>query len=153
TQMSTWGAFLAGATIIIHGAGWMEGGLTVSYEKLITDLETMQIMAELCTETSATKDDIALSALSEVQPGGHFFGASHTMERYQSAFYEPLVADWSNFGTWTERGALDASARATAIWQGILEGPPEFIPDRDRAEALSVWITKRKAEGGAPPES
>ena len=153
TQMGAWGSILAGATIVIHAAGWLEGGLTVSYEKLITDMEMLQVIAELCTETAATDADIALDALAEVEPGGHFFAAAHTMERYQSAFYEPLVADWSNFGTWTERGAKDASTRATELWQSILETSPPPSFDERRVDALRAFIERRTAEGGAPPES
>ena len=153
TQMSAWGAILAGCNVLVHGAGWLEGGLTICYEKLITDMEMLQIFAELCVETPAQDNDIAFEALQEVQPGGHFFGASHTMGRYQSAFYEPLVADWSNFGTWTERGAMDANQRANALWKKILhefEGPHI---DEERQEALSEFIRQRTNKGGANPES
>lgn len=150
TQMSAWGAVLAGATVVIHAAGWIEGGLTVSFEKLITDMEMVQVFAELCTPTFADDAEIALDALAEVQPGGHFFAAAHTMARYQSAFYEPLVADWSNFGTWTERGARDADTRATDIWTSILKTPPLDV-DADRVEALQAFVAKRTEEGGAPP--
>lgn len=153
TQMSTWGAILAGATIVIHGAGWLEGGLTVSYEKLVTDIDMLQIIAELCTATPADPAEIALEALREVQPGGHFFGASHTMERYQSAFYEPVSYDWSNFGTWTEAGALDANHRATGIWQEILAASPAATLDPARRAALRDFVTRRTDQGGAPPES
>ncbi|MEM6665777.1 MAG: trimethylamine methyltransferase family protein, partial [Pseudomonadota bacterium] len=152
TQMSAWGAVLAGATVVIHAAGWIEGGLTVSYEKFVTDMEMVQVLAELCTPTPANDAELALEALAEVQPGGHFFAAAHTMERYQSAFYEPLVADWSNFGTWTERGARDADTRAVDIWKSILETPP-LVTDPDRGEALRAFIARRSAEGGsAPPD-
>lgn len=153
TQMSAWAAVLAGATVIIHGAGWLEGGLTVSYEKFITDLEVLQTFAELCVPTPAEEADIALDALREVPPGGHFFGAAHTMERYQTAFYEPLVADWSNFGTWTENGSKSASERATGIWQTIVRDEPSIAVSPERNEALGEYITKRSQEGGAPPES
>ncbi|MEM8877836.1 MAG: trimethylamine methyltransferase family protein [Pseudomonadota bacterium] len=153
TQMSAWSAILAGATVMIHGAGWIEGGLTVSYEKLITDLEMLQIFAELCTETPATDAEIGFEALREVQPGGHFFAASHTMERYQSAFYQPMLYDWSNFGTWTERGAKDANLRAHEIWNDILKTGQGPEIDPDRAEALRVFIAKRTDEGGAFPVS
>ena len=153
TQMSAWGALLAGCTVLIHGAGWLEGGLTLSYEKMITDLEAMQIFAELCAPTPADEAERALDALREVAPGGHFFAAGHTMERYQSAFYEPIVADWSNFGTWTERGAIDANHRATGVWESILETAAPLVVDPVRAEALGAFIEKRSAEGGAPPES
>ncbi|MCE8539783.1 trimethylamine methyltransferase family protein [Ruegeria pomeroyi] len=153
TQFGLWGCLLAGATVTIHSAGWLEGGLTVSYEKIITDLEVLQMVAELCAGTPATDADIALDALREVQPMGHFFGAAHTMARYQTQFYDPLVGDWSNFGQWTERGEVDANHRATGIWRGIVDNfePPPMDPDR--VAALQDFIARRTAEGGAPPES
>lgn len=153
TEISAWGALLAGCTILVHGAGWIEGGLTLSYEKLITDMEMLQTFADLCADTPANEAEIAFDALEEVQPGGHFFAAAHTMERYQTAFYEPLVADWSNFGTWTERGAQDASERGTKLWKEIVG---EFAPpatEADRADELSAFIARRTEEGGANPES
>ncbi len=153
TQMSAWGAVLAGATVVIHAAGWIEGGLTVSYEKFLTDMEMVQILAELCTETPATDADIGMDALREVQPGGHFFAAAHTMERYQSAFYDPLIYDWSNFGTWTENGEKDATMRAGEMWQAILAEPePQFL-DPDRLGKIEDFIQKRTKAGGAPPVS
>ena len=85
---------MAGATVIIHAAGWLEGGLSVSYEKLVTDMEVLQMVAELCAETQPDSAQ-TLDALAEISPGGHFFGSDHTMARYQTEFYEPLVADWS----------------------------------------------------------
>lgn len=153
TQISGWGAFLAGATVIIHSAGWLEGGLTVSYEKLITDMDMVQTFAELCLDAEADDDAIALSALAEVAPGGHFFGAAHTMERYQTAFYDPIGMDWSNIGTWEDRGAQDANTRATAIWKAILRDfrPPPV--DQARIAALDQYIADHTAQGGAPPES
>lgn len=152
TQMSAWGAVLAGSTVLVHGAGWLEGGLTVSYEKLITDLEMLQTFAELCAPVPAGDEDIALDALYEVPPGGHFFAAAHTMARYRTAFYQPLNADWSNFGTWNERGAKDANERAAELWQAILDddAPPA---DGARVAAMTDFIAKRTAEGGAPPVS
>jgi trimethylamine--corrinoid protein Co-methyltransferase len=153
TQMSAWSAILAGATVMIHGAGWIEGGLTVSYEKLISDLEMLQIFAEICTGTPADDAEIGFEALKQVQPGGHFFAADHTMERYQSAFYQPMLYDWSNFGTWTERGSRDANVRAHDIWNEILETETGPEIDENRAEALRAFIARRTEEGGALPVS
>ncbi|MBS9717298.1 trimethylamine methyltransferase family protein [Pseudohalocynthiibacter aestuariivivens] len=153
TQFGIWGCLLAGATVVIHSAGWLEGGLTVSYEKLITDVEVLQMVAELCADTGADASDIALEALAEVQPGGHFFGVAHTRARYKTEFYEPLVSDLSNFGTWTERGAVDTTTRATGIWKNILEHGAGPDVDLSRAEALRNYIEKRTKEGGALPES
>ncbi len=153
SQFGLWGCLLAGATTIIHAAGWLEGGLSVSYEKIITDLEVLQMVAEMCAATSAGVAEIALDAHTEVKPSGHFFGCSHTMERYQTEFYQPLVADWSNFGTWSENGSRTASERATGIWKKILQDDARPETDPARVAALHRYIEARTAAGGAPPES
>ncbi len=153
SQFGLWGCLLAGATVVIHSAGWLEGGLTISYEKLVTDMEVVQMVAELCSPMAAGTAEIGLDALAEVAPGGHFFSAAQTMARYQTEFYEPLVADWSNIGTWTERGARDATVRATDIWQGILAGFQAPAVDRTGLEAMRAFADARTAAGGAAPES
>ncbi len=149
--MGLWGACLANATLTVHAAGWLEGGLTFGLEKFINDLEVLQGLAELALPTEATQAEIGFDALAEVAPGGHFFAAEHTMERYQTAFYQPLVADLTNFGSWTEAGAKDSAERATAIWQEVLAG---FIPPPGAGEAagrLEEYIARRTEEGGAAP--
>lgn len=149
TQFALWGSVLAGATLCIHAAGWMEGGLSVSYEKLITDIEALQTMAELFVATPGDAEAIGYSAIEEVQPGGHFFAAAHTMARYRTAFYQPLVADLSNFGNWTESGSKTATERANGIWKRVLD---DYRPI-DRADEIGAvldgFISKRMSEGGA----
>src|SRR6202163_4542741 len=150
-QMSLWGALMGGCNFILHAAGWLESGLATSYEKFILDVEMLQMFAELFLPVGATPADIALDAVSEVGPGGHFFGCAHTMERYRSAFYAPLVSDWRNYGTWFDDGAKTATQRATEIWKSTLQR--YVAPPRDPAvvEALDSFVTRRTAEGGAPP--
>jgi len=150
-QMSLWGALLGGCNFILHAAGWMESGLSTSYEKFILDVEMLQMFAEVFQPVGATSADIGLDAVGEVGPGGHFFGCAHTMERYRTAFYAPMASDWRNFGAWTDDGARTATERANTIWHQRLD---EFVaPARDPAivEALDAYVARRKAEGGAPP--
>ena len=153
TQFALWGATLAGATMLVHAAGWLEGGLSLSYEKLITDIEVLQMMAELFMATPADDEAVAFEAIAEVQPGGHFFAARHTMARYRDAFYEPAVADWSNFGTWTEAGARDATQRANRIWKAILNESRSPAHAAETAPLLDEFIARRTADGGAAPLS
>ena len=152
-QFGLWGCLMAGATVVIHAAGWLEGGLSVSYEKLICDIEVLQMVAELCAGADASADNIGFDAFAEVAPSGHFFAAQHTMSRYKTEFYEPLIHDYPNFGTWTERGERDLSSRATDVWKGIVGPDPQVAFDPGRDEALQGFIDKRTAAGGAPPES
>ena len=144
---------LSGATVLIHSAGWLEGGLADSFEKFVTDVETLQTIAELCATVPADEPAIAFEAIASVTPGGHFFSAQHTMARYRTAFYEPVVADWSNFGTWHEAGGKTATERAQRVWKERLAQfqPPAAAPAI--AAALDPFIERRKRAGGAAPES
>lgn len=153
TVTSLWGCLMAGVTHVVHSAGWLEGGLTFSFEKMMIDLDAVQTVADLCTAAPGTTDDIGFDAIASVDPGGHFFAADHTMQRYQTAFYEPLVADWSNFGNWSEAGGKTANERATDIWKRVLADyrPPPL--DGARIDALDDFIAKRTEEGGAAPVS
>jgi trimethylamine--corrinoid protein Co-methyltransferase len=152
-QFALWGGVLAGATVFVHAAGWLEGGLSVSFEKLITDIEVLQMAAEMFTACPGDRDAIGLDAIAEVQPGGHFFAAQHTMSRYRTEFYEPLVADWSNFGNWQKSGSLTATERASKLWRKTIS---EFRPPSSASthvDELDAFIANRRAAGGALPVS
>jgi len=150
-QMSLWGALLGGCHFVLHAAGWLEGGLTASYEKFILDVEMLQMFAELFQPVPASAEELGVEAVAEVGPGGHFFAAAHTMQRYRDAFYTPLVSDWRNFGAWTEAGARTATERAGTLAQETLLAfqPPPIDPAVQ--EALSSYVDRRRREGGAPP--
>jgi trimethylamine--corrinoid protein Co-methyltransferase len=151
SQMSLWGAFLGGCNFMLHAAGWLESGLSASYEKFILDIEMLQMMAETFQPVGSDDVDFAVDAVAEVGPGGHFFGCAHTMERYRDAFYTPLVSDWRNFGQWTDGGAQTATQRAHGIYKSVLKGYE--APARDPAilEALEDYVARRTAAGGSPP--
>jgi len=148
SEMSIWGAVMGYANLVLHGAGWMEGGLVASFEKLVLDAEMLQTMSEFLQPIIVNDDTLALDAIAEVAPGGHFFGATHTLQRYESAFYAPILSDWRNFETWREAGAFDTAKRANVIWKQALADfqPPPLDPAID--EALKEFVAKRKEQGG-----
>jgi len=144
SEMSLWGSIMGHANLVNHAAGWLEGGLTASFEKLIVDAEMLQMMAEYLRPIEVTEDELALDAIAEVGPGGHHFGTSHTLERYESAFYTPILSNRQNYESWQESGSIDISARANTIWKQLLreyEQPP-LDPAID--EALVEYVNKRK---------
>lgn len=151
TVMGLWGGSLAHGTLLVHSAGWLEGGLTFGYEKFINDIESLQMFAELCEQPKASDEEIGFEALADVQPGGHFFATQHTMDRYSTAFYEPIVADLNNFGSWTEAGSKTSSQRATEVWKKNLAEFVQPTTGPDAVERLMPYIEKATAEGGASP--
>ncbi len=150
SQMSLWGACMGGAHLVNHAAGWMHGGLTASFEKLILDAELLQMMAAYFDPIVVTPDTLAVDAIRAVGPAGHFFGADHTMSRYETAFYTPLLSNWDNHGQWLENGGITARERANGVWKQLLADYEQPPLDPARLEAIDAYITRRKAEGGAP---
>ena len=149
SMMSTWGALLGGCHILMHGAGWLEGGLSASYEKFIIDIEILRMMAAFLQPLQIDDASLALDAIEEVGPGGHYFGAAHTLARFETAFWSPLLSDWRNFETWQEAGALDATQRAHSLYKQTLA---DFVPPPIEAaieEQLEAFKDQRQAEGGA----
>ena len=152
SAFSLQGSCSGGANLIYHAAGWMEGGLSASFEKFIIDCEMLQQV--MYTQRPIVVDNAALavSAIDEVGPHGHFFGCEHTQERYRDAFYAPLLSDWRNFETWQEAGSLWAHQRANAQFKEVLN---EYtLPPMDPAvhDELVDFVDRRKAEGGAPTD-
>jgi trimethylamine--corrinoid protein Co-methyltransferase len=149
SMMSTWGSLLGGCHILMHGAGWLEGGLSASYEKFIIDVEILRMMAEFLQPLQVDDASLALDAIAEVGPGGHYFGAAHTLDRFETAFWSPLLSDWRNYETWQEAGALDATRRAHDLYKQTLA---DFVvPPLEASidEQLTAFKERREAEGGA----
>jgi len=151
---SMWAAVQSGVNIVYHAAGWLEGGLIASYEKFVMDCEVLQqiqrYMQPIITDTSAS--GLAFDAMTEVGSKGHFFGAAHTQERYETAFYAPFLSDWRNYEAWAEDGSKDAAQRANETWKKILaEYQPPPMDEAIRAE-LAAFVARRVAEGGVPTD-
>lgn len=152
TQMALWSSVMGHGNLIYHTAGWLEGGLVASFEKLVIDCEMLQHMSKMLEPIKIDLEETGLEAMREVGPGGHFFGCDHTMQRYKTAFYEPFISDWQNSENWVLAGSKDATMRATELWPKILE---EFTPpptDPAIEEALQAYMAHRKQElGGEEP--
>jgi len=152
TEMSLWGAVLGHCNLVYHAAGWQEGGLTASFEKLVLDVEMLQMMIEFLKPIVVDEAELGFEAQLQVAPGGHFFGAPHTMERYEHAFYQPLVSNWQNYENWQLGGGKDATQRATDIWKRALEEYEQPPLDPAALEALDAYIARRReAIGGGEP--
>jgi trimethylamine--corrinoid protein Co-methyltransferase len=146
SEMAVWGAVMGGVNLLYQGAGWLEGGLTASFEKLILDAEILQMMTEVLQPLPVDEASLGFDAIADVGPGGHFFSTQHTLDRYETAFYRPLISDWRNFETWQADGSRTATERANGVWKRLLveRVTPELDPPV--AEALDAFVARRKRE-------
>jgi trimethylamine--corrinoid protein Co-methyltransferase len=136
---------LAGVNFVLHTAGWLEGGLSMGYEKFVMDADQAGMMHTLLAGVDLSENGQALDAIREVGPGKHFLGCAHTQANFQTAFYRSPLADNNSVEQWTAEGSKDTIQRANALWKKQLaeyEAPP-LDPAVD--EALLEYIRKRKA--------
>ena len=136
---------MAGVNFVLHTAGWMEGGLSMGYEKFIMDADQAAMMAILLGGVDMTENGQAMDAIREVGPGVHFLGCNHTQRNFKTAFYRSPITDNNSFEQWESEGSLDHAQRANARYKKILaayEAPP-LDPAID--EALLDFVNRRKA--------
>ena len=146
SQMCLWPTVLSHTNWVQHAAGWLESGLVCSFEKFIVDVECVAMMQQLYQPVEISAATLALDMIKEIGPGGHHFGTSHTLARYQTEFYRTAVADRLAIGQWTDNGKLDAGQRAHGIWKELLasyEPPPIDIAIK---EELTDYVGRRRRE-------
>ncbi|GAB3024975.1 trimethylamine methyltransferase [Nocardioides flavus (ex Wang et al. 2016)] len=140
--------FLAGANWVMHSAGWLEGGLVAGYEKFIVDVELLQMLRHEFTPLEIDEASMAFDAHQEVGHGGHFLGAMHTMERFRTCFYRPLLSSSENYERWMRGGGHDANARAKLAYEKVLEEYEQPPLDDAVREELEDYVVRRRAELG-----
>jgi len=134
----------AGVNFVLHAAGWLEGGLSFGYEKLILDADQLSMMEVWARGVDTSPNAQAMDAFRSNPPGEHFLGNAHTLANFETAFHRSTTADDSSFEQWTEGGGLTSAQRANGIWKQLLadyEAPP--IDEAIDAE-LMEFVTRRK---------
>jgi trimethylamine--corrinoid protein Co-methyltransferase len=142
---SIWPSFLGGANFMLHSAGWLEAGLSMSYEKFVMDVDQLGAFHTLALGMSLDENAFAMSAFREIGPGRHYLGSGHTMSNYETAFYDYRLADNNSFEQWSAEGSRDQLHRANGRWKELLASyePPPF--DAARQAELEDYIAARKA--------
>jgi len=135
---------MGGVNFVLHSAGWLEGGLVSSYEKLVMDADQLGMMQVLAGGVDLSENGQALDAIREVGPGSHFLGSAHTRANFETAFYRSSIADNNSFEQWLAEGEQTAEQRANTLWKELLAAyePPPLDPAID--EALQAFMARRK---------
>ncbi len=139
-------AFNAGANLMLHSAGWDEGGLAICYGKFVADDEQNQLMARYAGGISFDHFDEALDAVRRTGPAGHYLGDSFTLDHFRNAFAMPEVMDFSSFEQWSSAGSRDMANRCRAKARTMLEGYESPYMDIAVREELDAYVARRRTE-------
>jgi len=148
-QEGTWGllmAMFAGANVINHATGWLEGGLTTGFEKTIIDADLCGKLARFFDGIDLSENSQAMDAIATTGPGQHFLGSDHTQQNFMTALFRPETPDNNSFEQWTTDGEFDTAQRANKLFKERLEAYQQPVLDSSVNEALKDYIERRKAE-------
>jgi trimethylamine--corrinoid protein Co-methyltransferase len=134
----------AGVNFVLHTAGWLEGGLTMGYEKFILDADMAGMASALVSGVDLTENGQAMESLLTTGPGQHYLGTAHTLANFETAFWRADTSDSNSFEQWELEGGRDAVARASERWRQMLSDYEAPSLDDDVDHRLSTWIQQRK---------
>ena len=148
STIAVWGAVMGGVNLLLHGAGWLEGGLLTSFEKMVIDADLLNMVTAMLQPVTIDDAALAVEAIAEVGPAGHFFGTQHTQDRYDTEHFQPMVSSWANFEMWDEAGRVESHQRAETLARTLIDAHVEPLMADDQRMALDEFVTRRVAEGG-----
>lgn len=145
-SMSLWATYLAGCDLVVHSAGWLEGGLVASYEKFALDLELIAMFERLRGGIVVDEESLAFDAIAEVGPGGLFLAHEHTLARFRSdVFMSPLFRSLAH-PTWGKQGSPELPQTASGEWRKLLDGYLDPGIDEALDAALREYVERRTRE-------
>ncbi len=140
-----WATLLSGAHQVWHAAGWLEGGLVMSYEKFVMDLDHCGAMVKMLQGFGADEEAFGRDAYLETGPGMNFLSTHHTLRHYATANFQPDIPEGGSYEAWSENGSLTADQRATARWKQLLADYAEPPMEASVRAALTEFVAERKA--------
>jgi trimethylamine--corrinoid protein Co-methyltransferase len=146
TMWNLWPCVLGHANLVMHAAGWLEGGLTISFEKLMIDAEQLAMFAHFMRGFPIDDSSLALDSIAAIGPGGHHFGTAHTQARFDSEFFATALADRTGYDSWQAGGAHDAAQRAHGMWRQLLAQYSEPPMEAALREELRAYVARRSVE-------
>jgi trimethylamine--corrinoid protein Co-methyltransferase len=149
TLHSLWATVLAGTDLVLHAAGWLEGGLVASFEKFVLDVEVLDSFARMMPGIGSSQEEMAFDAIAELGPGGLFLGSPHTMAHFRQWLTMSPLFTTPDFATWESMGAERAEHRATALWKKLLDSYEDPGLDPAIDEELRSYMERRRQD---PPE-
>ncbi|MGP6088864.1 trimethylamine methyltransferase family protein [Antarctobacter jejuensis] len=136
---------LSGVNFMLHACGWLEGGLVSSFEKFVMDADQLGTLHKLAEGVTVNEDTLAMDAIREVGPGGHYLGCAHTQANFKTSFWRSDLFDYKPYETWSEEGARDTVALASARVQRLLDTYQQPQLDPAIHQALKAYVDQKKA--------
>jgi trimethylamine--corrinoid protein Co-methyltransferase len=144
TQMMLWATMLAGTDVVLHAAGWLEGGLTASFEKFALDVELLGQFAIQRAGIGFSDEELGFDALADLGPGGLFLASKHTRAHFKEWLYMSPLFQTPDFATWETLGSQGTAQRANELWKELLDSYQDPGLDPAIDEELKAYMASRR---------
>ncbi len=135
-------SILAGADLVAHAVGVLDGIMTISYEKIIIDEELMRRAMYMATKPIDLSDEaLSLDVINEIGPGGSYLLHQSVFNKCRDLF-QPTVSDRLNYAEWNRTGSKDVVVRANTIFKERLAAAPDTFLDPDLDRELKSYMKK-----------
>lgn len=120
-------------TNLTHDVGYLEFGLTYSFDLLVMCNEFIGQVRRLQSGIIVDKEHLAVDAVRRVGPGGHFLGDEHTFSHFREN-WKPDLTDRNTYESWLSSGGTTMGQRTKTRIQHILDThqPEKVSPAVDK---------------------
>jgi trimethylamine--corrinoid protein Co-methyltransferase len=140
---------LSGANLV-HDVGYIESGLTCSYEMIVVCDEIIGLVRRLMRGVELSPEALALDVIDEVGPGGSYLGTSHTVRHFRET-WSPRLLDRRSYQAWVDAGQPTAVKTAREIARQAIAAPPAHPLPPETSQAAREIIVRAEARA-APPQ-
>ncbi|NIO04243.1 MAG: trimethylamine methyltransferase [Proteobacteria bacterium] len=128
--MSIYNATLNGCNII-HDCGYLESGLTSSFESVLFADEVIGMIKYMLRPLDFNDETVPFELMERVGPGGNFLVEEHTAEHFRRTFWFPRFLDRKIYEMWETDGSKDLRAVLNERSKSIFEGhTPKELPEK-----------------------
>jgi len=143
SMLSVMMAKFSGANLI-HDVGYMESGLTCSFEMIVLTDELIALTDNLMKGIEINEDTLMLDEIDQVGPGGHFLNTQQTLGRFKDFWY-PSLLDRSLRPTWLNAGATTLGERLTGrVKEIIKEHQPQPLDSDKKSQVQEILAQARR---------
>jgi len=104
-----------------HDVGYLDFGLTASLEEIVMVDEFIAMNRRLLNGIEVNRDTLAVEAIAETGPGGHYMTSDHTYRYMREVQWRPTILNRYGRDKWVQEGSQDLAQRARRKALHLLE--------------------------------
>jgi len=129
-------------TNLIHDVGYIESGMTGSYEMVLFSDTVIGQVKRFLKGIEVSDETLAVDVLNKVGPGGNFLTDRHTLKHFKTSIWDVNYFDRQNYSQWLKQGGKTLGQVLNEKVRWILENHNAKPLDRAVEEEIQTIIQR-----------